>query len=72
MSAGLTTPITRRLMLKRAAQLGSLGAAAPLAMNLAAIGEAATYRDCDVTDEAAVEAPIVVAVRPEAGARDLG
>ena len=41
MSAILSTPITRRLMLRRAAQLGALGAAAPLAMNLAAIGEAA-------------------------------
>ena len=41
MSAIITTPITRRLMLKRAAQLAGLGAAAPLAMNLAAIGEAA-------------------------------
>jgi uncharacterized protein (DUF1501 family) len=41
MSAGLDLPITRRLMLKRASQLGALGAAAPLAMNLAAIGEAA-------------------------------
>ena len=41
MSRLFTTPITRRLMLTRAAQLGALGAAAPLAMNLAAIGEAA-------------------------------
>ena len=41
MSAIITAPITRRLMLKRAAQLGALGAAAPLAMNLAAMGEAA-------------------------------
>ena len=41
MSGILATPISRRLMLKRAAQLGALGAAAPLAMNLAAIGEAA-------------------------------
>ena len=41
MSGPLELPVTRRLMLKRAAQLGALGAAAPLAMNLAAIGEAA-------------------------------
>jgi len=41
MSAAIATPITRRLMLKRAAQLAGLGAAAPLAMSLAAIGEAA-------------------------------
>jgi uncharacterized protein (DUF1501 family) len=41
MSGPFATPISRRLMLKRAAQLGALGAAAPLAMNLAAIGEAA-------------------------------
>ena len=41
MSGFFTTPISRRLMLARAAQLGALGAAAPLAMNLAAISEAA-------------------------------
>jgi len=41
MSAAIATPITRRLMLKRAAQLAGLGAAGPLAMSLAAIGEAA-------------------------------
>ena len=41
MSTILSTPISRRLMLTRAAQLTGLGAAAPLAMNLAAIGEAA-------------------------------
>lgn len=38
---------TRRLLLKRAAQLGALGAAYPLAINLAAIGEAAAF---DATD----------------------
>jgi uncharacterized protein (DUF1501 family) len=39
--SALELPITRRTMLRRAAQLAGLGAAAPLAMNLAAIGEAA-------------------------------
>src|SRR5437016_13448490 len=39
--SGLALPVTRRLLLKRAAALGALGAAGPLAMNLAAIGEAA-------------------------------
>jgi uncharacterized protein (DUF1501 family) len=38
---------TRRLLLQRAAQLGALGAAYPLAINLAAIGEAAAF---DATD----------------------
>jgi len=38
---------TRRLLLQRAAQLGALGVAYPLAINLAAIGEAAAF---DATD----------------------
>src|SRR5436190_10831822 len=38
---------TRRLVLQRAAQLGALGVAAPLAINLAAVGEAAAF---DATD----------------------
>jgi uncharacterized protein (DUF1501 family) len=38
---------TRRLVLQRAAQLGAIGVAAPLAINLAAIGEAAAF---DATD----------------------
>ncbi|HEX8414711.1 MAG TPA: DUF1501 domain-containing protein [Sphingomicrobium sp.] len=42
MSAIITTPISRRLMLRRASQLGFMGAAAPLAMNLASAAEAAT------------------------------
>ena len=50
MSGVLTRPITRRLMLTRAAQLGALGAAAPLAMNLAAIGEAAAAQTRDEED----------------------
>ncbi len=39
--------LTRRLLLKRAAQLGFMGAAGPLALNLAAVGEAAAF---DATD----------------------
>ncbi len=38
---------TRRLLLQRAVQLGAMGAAWPLAVNLAAIGEAAAF---DATD----------------------
>ena len=38
---------TRRLLLERAVQLGAMGAAWPLAVNLAAIGEAAAF---DATD----------------------
>jgi uncharacterized protein (DUF1501 family) len=38
---------TRRLVLQRAAQLGAMGVATPLAINLAAIGEAAAF---DTTD----------------------
>jgi uncharacterized protein (DUF1501 family) len=41
MSSIITTPLTRRLMLKRASQLSFIGAAAPLAMNLASAAEAA-------------------------------
>ena len=41
MTGIVTTPITRRLMLKRASQLGFIGAAGPLAMNLASAAEAA-------------------------------
>lgn len=37
----MTAPISRRLLLRRASQLGFMGAAAPLAMNLASMGEAA-------------------------------
>ncbi len=38
---------TRRLLLKRAAQLGFMGAAGPLAINLAGIGEAAAFDSTD-------------------------
>jgi len=38
---------TRRMVLQRAAQLGAMGVAAPLAINLAAVGEAAAF---DATD----------------------
>ena len=38
---------TRRLLLQRAVQLGAMGVAAPLAINLAAMGEAAAF---DATD----------------------
>jgi len=38
---------TRRLVLKRAMQLGIMGAASPLAINLAAIGEAAAFDASD-------------------------
>ncbi len=38
---------TRRLLIKRALQLGTMGVAGPLAVNLAAIGEAAAF---DATD----------------------
>jgi len=38
---------TRRLVLKRAMQLGFMGAASPLAINLAAIGEAAAFDASD-------------------------
>ena len=41
------TTLTRRLLLRRAAQLGFMGAAGPLALNLAAVGEAAAF---DATD----------------------
>jgi uncharacterized protein (DUF1501 family) len=41
MTGIVTTPVTRRLMLKRASQLGLMGAAAPLAMNLASAADAA-------------------------------
>jgi uncharacterized protein (DUF1501 family) len=50
MSAFLDMRVSRRLMLKRAAQLGALGAAGPLAMNLAAIGEAAAAEARDEDD----------------------
>ncbi len=43
----MTDTLTRRLLLKRAAQLGFMGAAGPLAINLAAAGEAAAF---DATD----------------------
>jgi len=36
----ITTSVTRRTMLKRASQLGFMGAAAPLALDLASMGEA--------------------------------
>src|SRR5687768_1534506 len=39
--------ISRRLLLKRASQLGFMGAAAPLALNLASIGEAAAAEGGD-------------------------
>ncbi len=38
---------TRRLLLKRAAQLGAMGAAGPMAINLAAISEAAAFNATD-------------------------
>ena len=38
---------TRRLVLQRAAQLGAMGVAAPLAINLAAVGEAAAFDNTD-------------------------
>jgi uncharacterized protein (DUF1501 family) len=38
---------TRRVLLKRAAQLGILGAGAPFAMNLASMGEAAAFNSTD-------------------------
>src|SRR5215831_21351684 len=38
---------TRRLVLQRGLQLGALGVATPLAINLAAVGEAAAF---DATD----------------------
>lgn len=47
MTAIITTPITRRLMLRRASQLGFMGAAAPLAMNFASAAEAASLEGDD-------------------------
>lgn len=47
MTGIVTTPVTRRLMLKRASQLGFMGAAAPLAMNLASAAEAAALEGDD-------------------------
>jgi len=47
MTGIITTPFTRRLLLKRASQLGFMGAAAPLAMNLASAAEAATLEGGD-------------------------
>ena len=41
------SPVTRRLLLQRAAALGAMGVAAPLAMNLAAMGEAAAFDSTD-------------------------
>jgi len=41
MSNIITTPVSRRTMLRRASQLGFMGAAAPLAINLAGAAEAA-------------------------------
>jgi len=38
---------TRRLVLQRAVQLGAMGVATPLAINLAAIGEAAAFDNTD-------------------------
>ena len=38
---------TRRVVLQRALQLGAMGVAAPLAINLAAIGEAAAFDNTD-------------------------
>src|SRR5688572_10729347 len=38
---------TRRLLLQRGLQLGAMGVAAPLAINLAAIGEAAAFDNTD-------------------------
>jgi len=38
---------TRRVVLQRAAQLGVMGVATPLAINLAAIGEAAAFDNTD-------------------------
>lgn len=37
----ITTPVSRRAMLKRASEIGFMGAAAPMALNLASIGDAA-------------------------------
>jgi uncharacterized protein (DUF1501 family) len=39
----ITTPVSRRTMLRRASQLGFMGAAAPLAINLAGAAEAAAH-----------------------------
>ena len=47
MTAIIDTPISRRLMLKRASQLGFMGAAAPLAMNLTSAAEAASLEGDD-------------------------
>jgi uncharacterized protein (DUF1501 family) len=47
MTGLITTPISRRLMLRRASQLGFMGAAAPLAMNLASAAEAAAQNGDD-------------------------
>ena len=41
------SPWTRRLVLQRAMQLGALGVATPLAINLAAVGEAAAFDNTD-------------------------
>ena len=38
---------TRRVVLQRAMQLGVMGVATPLAINLAAIGEAAAFDNTD-------------------------
>ena len=37
----VTTPVSRRAMLKRASEIGFMGAAAPMALNLASMGDAA-------------------------------
>lgn len=47
MSAHETNLWTRRLLIKRALQLGTMGVAGPLAVNLAAIGEAAAFDASD-------------------------
>jgi uncharacterized protein (DUF1501 family) len=43
----ITTPVTRRTMMRRASQLGFMGAAAPLAMQLASAAEAAALEPGD-------------------------
>ena len=47
MTSIITSPVSRRLLLKRASQLGFMGAAAPLAMNLASAAEAAALESGD-------------------------
>ena len=43
----MSTLWTRRLILQRAMQLSAMGVATPLAINLAAVGEAAAFDSTD-------------------------